>query len=139
MPSDDAEYGALFGILNGDKTFEDWPKNQDSSLRQRVYKKWKSSQEMKEVHDPMTGNTVQRIVHTNTGSIVIKKSELSSIVHCYYDQSKGDGAVKLMKSIRHRYSGLSRNFIEKPQCDERNLENKASFAKQGSTSPYKSR
>ena len=28
--------------------------------------------EMKEIHDPMAGNTIQRIVHTNTGSIVIK-------------------------------------------------------------------
>ena len=66
------------------------------SLGQRVYKKWKSGQyEMKEVHDPMAGNTVQRIVHTNIGSIVIKKSELSSIVHSYYDQSKGDRALKL--------------------------------------------
>lgn len=78
LPSDDAEYRALFGILNGDKKFKDWPKNQESSLRQRVYKKWKSGQyEMKEVHDPMARNTAQRIVHTNTGSIVIKKSELS--------------------------------------------------------------
>lgn len=111
---DDAECGALFGILNGDKTFKDWPKNQDSSLRQRVYKKWKSGQyEMKEVRDPMAGNMVQRIVHTNTGSIVIKKSKLSSIVYGYYDQSKGDGALKLSKSIRHRYSGLARNFIQK--------------------------
>ena len=111
---DDAEYGALYDILNGDKTFKDWPKNQESSLRQRVYKKWKSRQyEMKEVHDPMAGNTVQRIVHTNTGSIVIKKSELSSIVHSYFDESKGDGALKLSKTIRHRYSGLSRNFIQK--------------------------
>lgn len=111
---DDAEYGALYDILNGDKTFNDWPKNQESSLRQRVYKKWKSRQyEMKEVHDPMAGNTVQRIVHTNTGSIVIKKSELSSIVHSYFDESKGDGALKLSKTIRHRYSGLSRNFIQK--------------------------
>ena len=110
MSLDDAEYGALFGILNGDKTFKDWSKNQDSSLRQRVYKKWKSGQyEMKEVHDPMAGNTV----HTTTGSIVIKKSELSSIVHGYYDQSKGDGALKLSKTIRHRYGGLSRNFIQK--------------------------
>ena len=90
MPLRDAEYGALFGILNGDKTFKDWPKNQDSSLRQRVhYKKWKSGQyKMKEAHDPMAGNTVQHIVHTNTGSIVIEKSELLSIVHSYYDQSK---------------------------------------------------
>ena len=60
--------------------------------------------EMKEVHDPMAGNTVQRIVHTNTGSIVI---------HSYYDQSKGDGALKLSKSIRHKYSDLSRNCIHK--------------------------
>ena len=103
MPLEDAEYGPLFGILNGDKTFKDWPRNQDSSLRQRVYKKWKSGQnEMKEVHDPMAGNTVQRIVHTNTGSIVIKKLELSSIFHSHYDQSKDDGALKLSKSIRHR-------------------------------------
>ena len=68
---------------------------------------------MKEVHDPMAGTTVQRIVHTNTGFIVIKKSELSSIVHSYYDESKGDGPLKLSKPIRHRYSGLSRNFIQK--------------------------
>ena len=102
MPLDDAEHGALFEILNGDKTFKDWPKNQDSSLRQRVCKKWKSGQyEMKDVHDPMAGNTAQRIVHTDTGSIVIKKSELSSIIHSYYDESKGDSALKLSKSIRH--------------------------------------
>ena len=114
LPLDDAEYGALFGILNGDKTFKDWPKNQHSSLRQRVYKKWKSGQyEIKEVHDPMARNAAQRIVHTDTGSIVIKKSDLSSIVHSYYDESKGDGALKLSKSIRHRYSGLSGNCIQK--------------------------
>ena len=90
MPLDDAEHGALFGILNEDKSFKDWPKNQDSSLRQKVYKKWKSGQydhEMKEVHDPMAGNTAQRFVHTDTGSVVIKKSELSSIVHSYYYES----------------------------------------------------
>ena len=111
---DDAEYGALYDILNGDKTFKDWSKNQENSLRQRVYKKWKSRQyKMKEVHDPMAGNTVQRIVHTNTGSIVIKKSELSSIVHSYFDESKGDGALKLSRTIQHRYSGLLRNFIQK--------------------------
>ena len=80
MPLGDAEYGALFGILNGDKTFKDWPKNQDSSLRQRVYKKWKSGQyEMKEVHDPMAGNTAQRIVHTDTGSIVIKNQNFRQL------------------------------------------------------------
>ena len=47
-----------------------------------MYKKWKSGQnEMKEFHGLVAGNTVQRIVHTSTGSIVIKKSELSLIVH----------------------------------------------------------
>ena len=100
--------GWRFVWYNDHKTFKDWPKNQESSLRQRVYKKWKSGQyEMKEVHDPMAGNTVQRILHTNTGSIVIKKSELSSIAHGYYDESKGVGALKLAKTIQHRYSGLS--------------------------------
>ena len=79
-----------------------------------MHKKWKSGQrEMKEVHDPMERNTVQRIVHTTTVSIVIKISELSSIVLGYNDQSKGDGALKLSKSIRHGYSALSRNFIQK--------------------------
>lgn len=111
----------MFGILNRDKTFKDWPKNQDSSLRQRVYKKWKSGQcEMKEVHNPMAENTVERIVHTNTGSIVIKKSELSSNVHSYYDQSKGDGALKLSKSIQQIQWSIAKFYSEKPQCDERN-------------------
>jgi len=39
---------------------------------------------MKDVYDFMGGNTVQPIMHT--GSIVVKKSELSIIVHSY-DQS----------------------------------------------------
>lgn len=114
MPLDDAEYDALYGILNGDRAFKDWPKKQESGLRQRVYKKWKSGlYQMKDVHDPMAGNTVRRIVHTDTNCIVVKKSELSSIVHSYFDQSKGEGALKLAKSMRHKYSGLSRNFIQK--------------------------
>ena len=47
-----------------------------------AYKNWKSSQyEMKKFHGPIAGNMVQCIVYTNTGSIVIKKSELSLIVH----------------------------------------------------------
>ena len=36
-------YDALHSILSGlEKTFQDLPKNSDGSLRQRVYKKWKS-------------------------------------------------------------------------------------------------
>ena len=112
LPLDDAEYGALYGILNGDKTFKDKPNNQDSSLRQRVYKKWKSGQyEMKEFHGPMAGNTLQHILHTNTGSIVIKKIRTFVSRSCYYDQSKGDGALKLSKTIRHRYTPVYRKIL----------------------------
>ena len=106
MLLDDAEYGALYGILNGDKTFKDKPKNQDSSLRQRVYKKWKSGQyELKEFHGPMAENTPQRIVHTNTGSIVIKKSELLLIVHVTMTK------VKLSKTLWHIGTAVYRKIL----------------------------
>ena len=57
---------------------------------------------MKDVYDFMGGNTVQRIMHINTGSIVVKKSELSIIVHSYNDQSKGEGALKLVYMTRNQ-------------------------------------
>ena len=95
LPLDDTEYDTLYGILSGEKAFKDWPKKQDSDLRQRVYKKWKSGQyEIRDVHDPMVGNIAPRILNTKTNCIVVKKSDLPSIVQGFFDQSKGDGALK---------------------------------------------
>lgn len=132
---DDVEYQALYGILSGEKSFKEWPKKQDYNLRQKVYKKWKSGQyKMCDIHDPIVGKKVPRIVHTATNGIVVKKSELSSIVECYYGESKGDGALKLVNNIRHIYSGVSRNKIQKnlnvmkePQKIRPLFQNKASL------------
>lgn len=111
---DDAEYEALYGVLSGERTFKEWPKKQNSGLRQRVYKKWKSGQyQLCDIHDPMVGSKVLRIVHTVTNCIVVRKSDLSSIVKGFYDESKGDGAHKLVNHIRHIYSGVSRKQIQK--------------------------
>ena len=79
MPLEDDEYEALFAILSGEKGIQDWPKNDKKALRQRVYRKLKSVQyQVREVHDPITAQTSKRIVHTATGNIVVKKSELQS-------------------------------------------------------------
>lgn len=61
----------------------------------------------------MAGGTVRRIVRTDTNCIVIIKLDLSSIVESFFEQSKGDDALKLAKSIRHTHSGLSRNAIQR--------------------------
>lgn len=92
----DAEYETLYGVLNDERTFKEWKKN-NSGLRQRVYKKWKSGQyQLCDVHNPMVGSKVLPIVHTVTNCIVMRKSDLSSIVKGFDDESKGDGAHKLV-------------------------------------------
>ena len=54
---------------------------------------------MEDVHDPMEGKKVKRIVHTETNCIVVKRSDISSIAQSFLDQSKGDGALKMAKII----------------------------------------
>lgn len=65
-----------------ERTFKERPPQKNSSLRQRImYRKWKSGQyQLCDVHDPMVGSKVLRIVHTVTNCIVMRKSDLSSIV-----------------------------------------------------------
>lgn len=50
-------------------------------------------------------------MYINIGFIVIKKLEFLLIVYSYFDESKGDGVLKLFKIIWYRYSGLLWNFI----------------------------
>lgn len=79
-----------------------------------MYKKWKSGQyQLCDVHDPMVGSKVLRIMHTVTNCIVMRKSGLSSIVKGFYDESKGDGSHKLVNHIRHIYSGVSHKQMQK--------------------------
>ena len=70
VPLDDDVYDALFSILSGTRTFTDWPKNSEGSLRQRVYRKWKTNwYEVKEIHDPIAGCLTKRI--TDTGHRIV--------------------------------------------------------------------
>ena len=63
IPLDDAEYEVLYGVLSGEKSFENWPKKYNSVLRQRVYRKWKKDQyEIQKIHDKSAGKMVDRIV-----------------------------------------------------------------------------
>lgn len=113
VPLDDDVYDALHSILSGERTFQDWPKKCDASLRQRVYKRWKSGvYELKDVHDPMVGSISKRIVEKESNSIVVKRSEVSKIVDCVYQETKGDGAAKLKIHTSHQYSGISRRIIQ---------------------------
>ena len=67
-----------------------------------MYKKWKSGQyQLCDVHDPMVGSKVLHIMHTVTNCIVMRKSDLSSIVKGFHDESKGDGSnSNAMKEAR---------------------------------------
>ena len=60
----------------------------------------------------MTGKICQRIVHQASNCIVVKKSEVSKIVACAYQETKGDGAVKLKIHTCYQYTGISRRIIQ---------------------------
>lgn len=78
-----------------------------------MYKRWKSGvYELKDVHDPMEGSISKRIVEKESNSIVVKRSEVSKIVDCVYQETKGDGAAKLKIHTSHQYSGISRRMIQ---------------------------
>ena len=56
LPLDDDVYDALYSILTGEKSLQDWPKQGDKGLRQRVYRKLRSDiYAVKEIHDPIVG------------------------------------------------------------------------------------
>ena len=113
VPIDDDVYDALLLVLSGARRFQDWPKTDDPSLRQRAYRKWKSGfYEIRDVHDPMAGKICQRIVHKASNCIVVKNSEVSKIVDCAYQETKGDGAVKLKIHTSYQYTGMSRRIIQ---------------------------
>ena len=63
VPIDDDVYDALLLVLSGAiSLFQDWPKTDDPSLRQRVYRKWKSGfYEIRDVHDPMAGKIANEL------------------------------------------------------------------------------
>lgn len=113
MPLDDDVYDALYSILSGAKSLNDWAKKGDKGLRQRVYRKLKSGiYAYQEIHDPLVGKMNKRIVEKATNCIVVKKSEVSQLVDCAYDEAKGEGAKKLTKRMSQLYSGLSRQIIQ---------------------------
>ena len=61
----------------------------------------------------MVGNISKRIVKKESNSIVVKRSEVSKIVDCVYQETKGDGAAKLKIHASHQYSGISRRIIQR--------------------------
>ena len=78
---DDAEYKALYGVLSGERTFKEWPKKQNSGLRQRVYKKWKSGQyQLCDIHDPMEGRK-QSFAHRAHCNKLHCREKIRSVVH----------------------------------------------------------
>ena len=110
----DDDYDALYSILTGEKSLQDWPKQGDKGLRQRVYRKLRSDiYAVEEIHDPTVGELKKRIVEKATNCIVLKKSEVSQVVDRAYCQTKGEGAVKLSKQMSQIYCGLSRRIIQR--------------------------
>ena len=61
---------------------------------------------------PIGRKHINRIVQKESNSIVIKKSEVSEIVDCVYQETKDDGAAKLKTRTSHQYSGISRRIIQ---------------------------
>jgi len=81
------------------ETFSQWPKKKDSSLRQKVYRRWRSGvYKIRQVEDPRDSKkATEKIVEKSTGKIVLKQSEVEDVVKAYYKQTKGEGARKLQK------------------------------------------
>ena len=76
-----------------------------------MYKRFRSGRyEIKQVQDPADGKRKEKIVESSTGKIILKKSEVESLVKSYYKSTKGEGARKLKKNMENIYSGTG----EKP-------------------------
>ena len=110
-PLSDDVYDKLLDVLRKPDLLSDWPKSKDSKLRQKVYKRFRSGRyEIKQVQDPADGKRKEKIVESSTGKVILKKSEVESLVKSYYKSTKGEGARKLKKNMENIYSGTG----EKP-------------------------
>lgn len=68
--------------------------------------------EVKEIHDPIVGCSTKRITYKKTDCIVVRKSEVPTIIDCAYQETKGDGARKLKLHTSYHYCGFSRDVIQ---------------------------
>lgn len=86
--SDDV-YDKLLDVLRKPDLLSDWPKSKDSKLRQKVYKRFRSGRyEIKQVQDPADGKRKEKIVESSTGKVILKKSEVESLVKSTTNQQK---------------------------------------------------
>ena len=97
--SDDV-YDKLLDVVRKPDLLSDWPKRKDSKLCQKVYKGFRSGRyEIKQVQDPADGERKEKIVESSTGKVILKKSEVESLVKRYYKSTKGEGARTLKKNM----------------------------------------
>ena len=109
--SDDV-YDKLLDVVRKPDLLSDWPKRKDTKLRQKVYKGFRSGRyEIKQVQDPADGERKEKIVESSTGKVILKKSEVESLVKSYYKSTKGEGARTLKKNMENIYSGTGKKPI----------------------------
>lgn len=103
-PLSDDVYDKLLDVLRKPDLLSDWPKSKDSKLRQKVYKRFRSGRyEIKQVQYPADGKRKEKIVESSKGKIILKKSEVESLVKSYYKSTKGEGARKFKKNMENIY------------------------------------
>ena len=103
-PLSDDVYDKLLDVLRKPDLLSDWPKSKDSKLRQKVYKRFRSGRyEKKQVQDPADGKRKEKIDESSTGKIILKKSEVESLLKSYYKSTKGIGARKFKKNMENIY------------------------------------
>ena len=58
------------------------------------------------VHNPLTGHKEKRLIHSKSGKIALKKTEVSATVRKAFVETKGDGAKKLFHIVGRDFVGL---------------------------------
>lgn len=100
QPLSDDIYDNIFNILDG-KTI---PKRDRNKRMATSYRKIRAHKyKLSAVCDPMSGKHKRQIIYR--GRIMVKSSEVKTIIAHFYAKSKGDGSCKLEKAIARHYVG----------------------------------
>ena len=100
---DDEVHDLVMSILEGGRSLP--PKKQRSRSERSAFRKRRNCQ-VDTVYNPFTGNTEKRLVHSKSGKIALKKTEVTDTIRKAFIETKGEGAKKIFHTFRREFIGL---------------------------------
>lgn len=139
-PLDDV-YEMILQVLQGKLKLRDISKKDRKPVHRKVYRRLKTGTfSIQTVQNPLTGTKEPKLVHIPSSKIVVKKSEIPSIVEKVSQQTRGEGAKKIRNRLLANYASMSQQLIQRElNCDPAQQHRYPSFKNMAPLKPIRAK